>query len=100
MQAAAREFSLKDERVFNRAGPVRWIASHALRYPIWPAAMLLAAVANNTAFSYVQVFVGRAFDVIATPGFTRAALSGAAEGQFVEAGMQGVNGRPLTFSGA
>jgi len=60
----AREFSLEEEYGYNRAGPVRWILSHALRYPGLPVLLFLAAAGNNAAFSYVQVFVGRSFDLI------------------------------------
>ena len=28
-----REFSVADEHMYNRSGPVRWILSHLLRYP-------------------------------------------------------------------
>ncbi|NIS81214.1 MAG: ATP-binding cassette domain-containing protein [Anaerolineales bacterium] len=83
-----REFSLEDEYPYKRSGPVRWILSHTLRYPYFPIAMLLAAIGNNLSHSYIQVFVGRAFDIITSVGFTRpelviAALSvmGAAVGQ-------------------
>ena len=96
---ALREFSLEHEHGYNRSGPIRWIASHVLRYPIWPAAMVLAAVANNTAFSYVQIFVGRAFDVIATPGFSRAALAAAAGAVFAAATVQGLTGLLRNYAG-
>ena len=29
---ARREFTVADEYVYNRAGPVRWVISHVLRY--------------------------------------------------------------------
>ncbi|MGB2895776.1 MAG: ABC transporter ATP-binding protein [Anaerolineales bacterium] len=72
------EFSLEDEYPYSRSGPVRWIISHALRYPIFPLGLLLAAVGNNYAFGYVQIFIGRAFDLITSPGWTRADLISAA----------------------
>ena len=99
MQVAAREFSLEDEPTYNRAGPVRWIVSHALRYPVWPIAMVLAAVANNTAFSYVHVYIGRAFDLIASSDFTRAALLGAALAVFGAAFLQGLTGLLRNYAG-
>ncbi len=86
------EFSIVSAPRFNVAGPVRWILSHALRYPLFPLAMILAAIGNNTAFSYVQVFVGRAFDVITTPGWSTAALAAVALSVLAAALSQGVTG--------
>jgi len=89
---ANAEFSIATAYRYSVAGPVRWIVSHALRYPLFPLAMVLAAVGNNMAFSYVQVFVGRAFDVIITPGWTTAALSAVALSVLAAAVSQGVTG--------
>ncbi len=88
----AREFSLEKEYAYNRTGPVRWIASHALRYPYLPLLLFLAAAGNNTAYSLIQVFVGRAFDLITNPGWTRAALVAAALSIFFAAASQGLTG--------
>ena len=65
-----REFRLENEYRYNRSGPVRWIVSHTARYPVFPLAMLLAAVLNNTFYSYIQVFVGQGFDLITKPGWS------------------------------
>jgi ATP-binding cassette subfamily B protein len=64
-----REFKLENEVRYDRAGPVRWIVSHLLRYPIFPLIALLAAIANNWAYSMIQVSIGRAFDLITSPGW-------------------------------
>jgi len=69
------EFSLEDEYPYNRTGPMRWIISHALRYPILPLGLLLAAAGNNLAFGFVQIFIGRTFDLITSTGWTRADLT-------------------------
>ena len=69
------EFSLEDEYPYNRTGPVRWIISHALRYPLLPLGLLLAAAGNNLAFGYVQILIGRTFDLITSAGWTRADLT-------------------------
>jgi len=69
-----REFRPEKEIHYNRAGPLRWILSHTLRYPHFPLLMILAAVFNNYFYSNVQVLIGRAFDVITTPGWSTAAL--------------------------
>jgi ATP-binding cassette subfamily B protein len=69
-----REFALEHEYHYDRSGPVRWIASHTLRYPVFPLAMLLASMLNNAFYSSIQVFIGRGFDLITTPGWSTAAL--------------------------
>lgn len=93
-----REFSLEDEYPYNHSGPVRWILSHALRYPIFPLGIILAAIGNNFSYSYIQVFVGRAFDVITGVGFTRAELVVAALSVMVAAFGQGLTGLLRNYS--
>ncbi|RIK15413.1 MAG: ABC transporter ATP-binding protein, partial [Anaerolineae bacterium] len=39
-------------------------ASHLAKYPWLPAAAILAAVVNNFAASYIQVLIGRGFDLL------------------------------------
>ena len=77
-KASKTEFSLENEYSYNRSGPVRWIISHALRHPFFPLGLLLAAAGNNYAFGYVQIFIGRAFDLITSANWTRADLTVAA----------------------
>jgi ATP-binding cassette subfamily B protein len=69
-----REFRAESTHVFNVKGPVRWVISHLLRYPLFPLIMGFAAVANNFVYSYIQIFVGQAFDLISAPGFLLSAL--------------------------
>jgi len=64
-----REFKLQNEYHFNRRGPVRWIMSHQLRYVWFPLLAIAAATLNNFFYSNIQVYVGRGFDVITTPGW-------------------------------
>jgi ATP-binding cassette subfamily B protein len=64
-----REFRLENEYPYNRSGPVRWIISHLMRYPLFPLATILAATLNNGFYSFIQIFIGRAFDLIVTPGW-------------------------------
>jgi ATP-binding cassette subfamily B protein len=87
-----REFSIEDEYPYNRRSPIRWIISHALRYPLFPILMFLSAAGNNYAFSYVQIFIGRAFDVITSPGFTAADLVSSAFFVLGAASSQGLTG--------
>ncbi len=87
-----REFRLKDEYRYNRSSPVRWVVSHLLRYPILPLITILAAVLNNVCYSYIQVCVGRAFDLITSPGWETTALLGLAALALGSAVGQGVTG--------
>ncbi len=87
-----REFTLENEYPYDRSGPVRWISSHMLRYPLFPLVLIVSAILNNAAYSSIQVFVGRGFDVITTPGWTSAALLAVALSAFGAAVSQGVTG--------
>lgn len=94
-----REFSLEGEYAYNRSGPVRWIRSHALRYPIFPLGMFLAAVGNNYAFSFLQILVGQAFDLITTSGWTHTALFRTAMAVMAAAVAQGLTGVIRNYAG-
>lgn len=94
-----REFTLEDEYQYNRSGPVRWIVSHALRYPLFPLLILVAAVFNNFAYSYIQVLIGRAFDLIITSGWEVSALLTLALGVVATAIGQGLTGLARNYSG-
>lgn len=87
-----REFTIVDEYHYNHSGPVRWIMSHLVRYPLFPLAAILATVLNNGFYSYIQIFVGRAFDLIITPGWRTAALLGLALSAVACAAGQGLTG--------
>jgi ATP-binding cassette subfamily B protein len=87
-----REFRLEDEYQYNCSGPVRWIISHVLRYPLFPLAMLLASTLNNAFYSYIQIFIGRGFDLITTPGWQTTALLGLAASIMGSAIGQGITG--------
>jgi len=87
-----REFRLENEKSFDRRGPVRWIASHLAQYPWLPVAAVLAAVVNNFAASYIQLLIGRGFDVLNTPGWTNRTLLLLALTVFFSAAMQGLFG--------
>ncbi|HEX9116515.1 MAG TPA: ABC transporter ATP-binding protein, partial [Anaerolineae bacterium] len=73
-----REFTLPNEYHYNRQTPGSWIVSHVIRYPWWPVLILLAAILNNLFFSYIQVTIGRGFDLISSAGWSNAALGGLA----------------------
>ncbi len=87
-----REFTVENEYRYNRTTPVRWIVSHVLRYPLLPVAILLLAILNNFAYSYIQIFVGRAFDLITSSEWQTAALAWLALAAIGAALAQGVTG--------
>jgi ATP-binding cassette subfamily B protein len=93
-----REFSLESEYKYKRTGPVRWILSHTLRYPIFLLGMILAALGNNMAYSNIQLFIGRAFDVITGTGFQRGELIKVALTVMVAAMSQGLTGLMRNYS--
>jgi ATP-binding cassette, subfamily B, bacterial len=62
-----REFSIADEHVYNRNGPVRWILSHLLRYKGLLALFTVAAALTNILFSTIPRLVGVAFDEVLSP---------------------------------
>ena len=71
---ANREFQDEKEYRYSRRSPVRWVFSHLWRYPFLPLIIIFSTVVNNLAYSNIQLFVGKAFDVISIPGFQIAAL--------------------------
>jgi ATP-binding cassette subfamily B protein len=93
-----REFRLENEYHYNRSGPVRWIISHLMRYPLFPLAGILAAVLNNGFYGFIQVFVGRGFDLIATPGWDTGALLVLALSVMGSAVGQGLTGLARNYS--
>jgi ATP-binding cassette, subfamily B, bacterial len=62
-----REFSVADEHVYNRSGPLHWILSHLLRYPHFLASFLFAATLTNVLFSAIPRLTGLAFDEVLRP---------------------------------
>jgi ATP-binding cassette subfamily B protein len=63
-----REFSVEGEHVYNRRGPIRWIFSHLLRYPLLLVSFVFAATLTNVLFSAIPRLTGAAFDaVLETP---------------------------------
>jgi ATP-binding cassette subfamily B protein len=98
VEETKREFRLEKEYRYNRAGPVRWIISHLLRYPVFPLAAILMALLNNWASGYRQVLVGQAFDLIIAPEWSRSELLTLAVSVVVAAAVQGVTGLLRSFS--
>ena len=87
-----REFRPENEYRFNRSGPVRWITSHVIRYPLFPLANILLAILNNWAYSYRQILIGRGSDLILTPGWATSELLVLALAVMGSAVAQGLTG--------
>lgn len=96
---ANREFQVENEIDYSRKGPVRWILSHLIRYPLLPLLLIISAVINNFAYSNIQVFVGRAFDVISNVGFQLAELTFPVMVILASALGEGLSGILRNFSG-
>jgi ATP-binding cassette subfamily B protein len=93
-----REFRLENEYPYNRSGPVRWIISHLMRYPLFPLAGILAAVLNNGFYSFIQVLIGRGFDLIAKSGWSTGELLVLALSVMGSAFGQGLTGLARNYS--
>ncbi len=96
---ANREFRIAGEFAYSRKGPVRWILSHLIRYPFLPLLLIISGVVNNYAYSNIQVFVGRAFDVISKAGFQLADLLFPVMVILASALGEGLSGILRNFSG-
>ncbi len=94
-----REFRPENEYQYNRSGPVRWIISHLLRYPVFPLIIILASILNKWAFSSIHVFIGRGADLIITPNWQTSALLMLALGVLGLAAAQSIMGLIRNFSG-
>jgi ATP-binding cassette subfamily B protein len=94
----SREFTIENEYIYNRRSAGGWILSHLVRYPVFPLLTLAAAVINNFAYSSIQVFFGRGFDLITQPGWTNQALGTLALSMLGIAAAQGVMGLVRNFS--
>ena len=93
-----REFSVENEHRYDTSNPVGWIFSHLLRYPLLPLLMIGAAVLNNYAYSSIQLYVGRGFDLISSASWETASLLALAIGVAVVAATQGLTGLMRNFS--
>jgi len=72
-----REFTVADEYGYDRSRPGRWVVSHLLRYPWLPVATVILAVLGTVFESLNRLLVGRAFDLVLSPGATMQLLLGA-----------------------
>lgn len=94
----SKEFRLENEHHYDRRGAVRWIISHLRRYLWLPLIVLLAAIVNNFAASYIQVLIGQAFDLIVEPDWETAVLLAIAVMAFAASAVQGVLGLARNYA--
>ena len=64
---ASREFTVADEYVYNRSGPVRWVISHVLRYKRFLLGAVGAMIVANIMLSAIPRLTGTAFNVVLQP---------------------------------
>ncbi len=69
-----REFTVAEEHRYNRAGPLRWIASHLLRYKLTLAVFVLGTIAAQVLTAVVPTLTGNAFSEVLRPHPDRANL--------------------------
>src|SRR5258708_21102523 len=67
MRVANREFTVTDEYRFNRAGAIRWILSHLLRYKRVLAVFVLGTLLAQILAATVPQLTGAAFTAVARP---------------------------------
>ena len=92
------EFKTENEYRYRRSGPVRWIVSHLMRYPVFPLVAIVATVVNNFAYGMIQLLVGRGFDRITTAGWVMAELMVVVFGLLAAAATQGLLGIVRNFA--
>ncbi len=93
-----KEFRAEKEYRYNRKGPVAWILSHTLRYPLFPLAAIAAAIINNFSYSGIPVAVGELFGMIVKGGWEAQALVIGAVTIGLLATSQGVFGLARNFA--
>jgi len=59
-----REFTVANEYHYNHSNPVRWIASHLLRYKTFLFGCMLLCILANTLYSSVATLTGAAFNAV------------------------------------
>src|SRR4051794_32151356 len=69
-----REFTVADEYHYDRRSPVRWVTSHAIRYPVLLILFLITTVGMAATQSWTALMVGKAFDTIVNNAGSRALL--------------------------
>ncbi|MEM7330443.1 MAG: ABC transporter ATP-binding protein [Chloroflexota bacterium] len=92
------EFHLEESFQANRSSPINWIRSHSIRYWWLPLLVILAAVFNNFAASYIQILIGQVFDLINQESWQISVLTGLALTALGASTAQGVLGLMRNFA--
>lgn len=95
---ANSEFNIENSYQSNRSTPAKWIFSHTIRYWWLPLLVILTAVFNNFAASYIQVLIGRVFDLINQESWETAVLASLALTTLGASVFQGVLGLVRNFA--
>ncbi|GHO86652.1 ABC transporter ATP-binding protein [Dictyobacter formicarum] len=61
---AKREFTVADEYRYNWSSPVRWIASHLLRYKFYVFGFMLLCIVTNALYASIPFLTGSAFNAV------------------------------------
>lgn len=69
-----------------------------LRFPHLPLLLILLSVVNNLAYSNIQIYIGRGFDIVTTPGWANSTLLAVALGILAAAALQGITGIARNFA--
>jgi len=62
-----REFTVANEYRYNRAGPIRWIISHVLRYKVYLLIFVGGTILSQVLNAVMPVLTGDAFNVVLAP---------------------------------
>ena len=71
---ANREFTIADERHYNRRGPIRWIISHVMRYKGYLAIFIVGTILSEALTATIPTLIGNAFNEIVRPHPSLSAL--------------------------
>lgn len=64
---ANREFTIADERHYNRRGPIRWIISHIMRYKGYLTIFIIGTILSEVLTAMIPNLIGSAFNEIVRP---------------------------------
>lgn len=90
-----REFTVAGAHHYNQRSTLHWIIAHILHYPWLPLAAILGGIISSGLFSFVNILIGQAFDLINTPGTSTTDVLNLAVGvlvAYVGVGIFGISG--------
>lgn len=87
--SAKHEFAVADAYNYNRAGPVRWIASHLLRHKRFVLTFMFFSILTTTVMTVIPTLTGVAFDAVTQGETGRAIITTIAIGMAILILLQG-----------